>query len=95
MGIAVVVITEIIKILPQTPLIDLCHTNTVKVIIQGVRAKKVSVYISKEEPYSLSPLDMYSFSGGSRPQVPLRALYQARVGTKIEPPMFCKIEHYL
>jgi hypothetical protein len=31
-----------------------------------------------------------SFIGGGRPQVPLRALFQARAGTWVEPPTFRK-----
>jgi hypothetical protein len=31
-----------------------------------------------------------AFIGGGRPQVPLRALFQARAGTRVEPPTFRK-----
>jgi hypothetical protein len=43
-----------------------------------------------ERPAEIFRRFFYSFIGGGRPQVPLRALFQARAGTWVEPPTFRK-----
>jgi hypothetical protein len=43
-----------------------------------------------ERPAEIFSSIFSSFIGGGRPQVPLRALFQARAGTWVEPPTFRK-----
>jgi hypothetical protein len=44
-----------------------------------------------ERPAEIFFVDFFpAFIGGGRPQVPLRALFQTRAGTRVEPPTFRK-----